>query len=116
MLGVPQAFSKPPKILIVDDNEQNVELVCAMMEAEGYEVLSAPDGLEAIARVAANPPELILLDIKMPKLDGYEVCRQLKARPETLFVPIVLIAALRGEADKILGIEVGGRRLHPQAV
>ena len=109
MRAVPQAFSKRPKILIVDDSEQNVELVRALMQAEGYEVVSAADGLEALARVAADLPELILLDIMMPKLDGYEVCRQLKERPETRLVPIVLMTALGDEADKILGIEEIGR-------
>ena len=100
-------FSKPPRILIVDDIPQNVDLVSSLMRAEGYEVASAADGLEALARVASAPPDLILLDIMMPTLDGYAVCRQLKARPETRLVPIVLITALGDEADKLLGIEAG---------
>ena len=99
--------SKPPRILIVDDIPQNVDLVSSLMRAEGYEVTSAADGLEALARVASAPPDLILLDIMMPTLDGYAVCRQLKARPETRLVPIVLITALGDEADKLLGIEAG---------
>ncbi|MBI2902134.1 MAG: response regulator [Candidatus Methylomirabilis oxyfera] len=99
--------SKPPRILIVDDIPQNVDLVSSLMRAEGYEVASAADGLEALARVASAPPDLILLDIMMPTLDGYAVCRQLKARPETRLVPIVLITALGDEADKLMGIEAG---------
>ena len=99
--------SKPPRILIVDDIPQNVDLVSSLMRAEGYEVTSAADGLEALAQVAAAPPDLIFLDIMMPTLDGYAVCRQLKARPETRLVPIVLITALGDEADKLLGIEAG---------
>jgi len=107
MRVVPQVFLKRPKILVVDDSEQNIELVSAMMRAEGYDVVTAADGLEALALVAADLPELILLDIMMPKLDGYQVCRLLKGRPETCLVPIVLITALGDEADKILGIEAG---------
>src|SRR3972149_5670565 len=99
--------SNPPRILIVDDIPQNVDLVSSLMRSEGYEVASAANGLEALAQVAAAPPDLILLDIMMPTLDGYAVCRQLKARPETRLVPIVLITALGDEADKLLGIEAG---------
>jgi putative two-component system response regulator len=99
--------SKPPRVLIVDDIRQNVDLVSSLMRAEGYEVASASNGLEALAQVASTPPDLILLDIMMPTLDGYAVCRQLKARPETRLVPIVLITALGDEADKLLGIEAG---------
>jgi len=103
----PTPSGKPPRILIVDDIPQNVDLVSSLMRAEGYEVTSAADGLEALAQVAAAPPDLIFLDIMMPTLDGYAVCRQLKARPETRLVPIVLITALGDEADKLLGIEAG---------
>lgn len=99
--------SKPPRILIVDDIPQNVHLVRSLMRSEGYEVASAANGLEALAQVASAPPDLILLDIMMPTLDGYAVCRQLKAHPETRLVPIVLITALGDEADKLLGIEAG---------
>jgi putative two-component system response regulator len=99
--------SKPPRILIVDDIPQNVDLVRSLMRSEGYEVASAANGLEALAQVASAPPDLILLDIMMPTLDGYAVCRQLKAHPETRLVPIVLITALGDEADKLLGIEAG---------
>ena len=103
----PTPSGKPPRILIVDDIPQNVDLVSYLMRSEGYEVASASNGLEALAQVAAAPPDLILLDIMMPTLDGYAVCRQLKARPETRLVPIVLITALGDEADKLLGIEAG---------
>jgi putative two-component system response regulator len=99
--------SKPPRILIVDDIPQNVDLVSSLMRSEGYEVAAAANGLEALAQVAAAPPDLILLDIMMPTLDGYAVCRQLKARHETRLVPIVLITALGEEADKLLGIDAG---------
>jgi len=101
--------SKPPRILIVDDIPQNVDLVSSLMRAEGYEVASAANGLEALAQVASAPPDLILLDIMMPTLDGYAVCRQLKARPETRLVPIVLITALGDEAVVVQAVQRGAQ-------
>jgi len=94
----PGGSLRNPRILIVDDNVQSVELLRALMQAEGYEVVAASNGLEALAQVAAFPPDLILLDIMMPGLDGFTVCRTLKADPATRLIPIVLITALGGEA------------------
>lgn len=94
-------------ILVVDDNAQNVELLTALMQAEGYEVVSAVDGLEALAQVATSPPDLILLDIMMPKLDGYAVCRRLKQEAPTRLIPVVLLTALGAEDARIQGIEAG---------
>lgn len=94
-------------VLVVDDNAQNVELLTALMQAEGYKVVAAADGLEALAQVAASPPDLILLDIMMPKLDGYAVCRRLKKEAPTRLVPIVLLTALGAEEARIRGIEAG---------
>ncbi len=94
-------------VLVVDDSVQNVELLTALMQAEGYEVVAAADGLEALAQVAASPPDLILLDIMMPKLDGYAVCRRLKQEAPTRLVPIILLTALGAEEARIRGIEVG---------
>ncbi|MDD5558478.1 HD domain-containing phosphohydrolase [Candidatus Methylomirabilis sp.] len=94
-------------ILVVDDNPQNVELLTVLMQAEGYEVVVAADGLEALAQVAAFPPDLILLDIMMPKLDGYAVCRRLKQEAPTRLVPIVLLTALGAEEARVQGIEAG---------
>lgn len=94
-------------ILVVDDNPQNVELLTALMQAEGHEVVAAADGLEALAQVAASHPDLILLDVMMPKLDGYAVCRRLKQEAPTRLVPIVLLTALGAEEARIQGIEAG---------
>ncbi len=94
-------------ILVVDDNAQNVELLTALMQAGGYEVISAADGLEALARVATSHPDLILLDIMMPKLDGYAVCRRLKQEAPTRLIPVVLLTALGAEDARIQGIEAG---------
>lgn len=94
-------------ILVVDDSAQDVELLMALMQVEGYRVVSAADGLEALAQVAASPPDLILLDIIMPKLDGYAVCRRLKQEAPTRLIPIVLLTALEAEEARIQGIEAG---------
>src|SRR5574337_227888 len=106
-MQVPQISTKPPRLLIVDDNEQNIDLLTALMQVDGYEVVAAANGLEALAQVAASPPDLILLDIMMPKLDGYAVCRCLKEAASTRLVPIVLLTALGEEAARIRGIEAG---------
>lgn len=106
-MRIPQMFSRPPRLLVVDDNAQNIELVTALMQVEGYEVVAAVDGLEALDQVAALPPDVILLDVMMPKLDGYAVCRRLKAHQATRLVPIVMLTALGAEDARIRGIEAG---------
>jgi putative two-component system response regulator len=106
-MQTPQVFPKPPRLLVVDDNAQNVDLLTVLMEAEGYEVVAASDGQEALAHVAVSLPDLILLDVMMPKLDGYAVCRRLKAEKSTRLTPIVLLTALGAEDAKIRGIEAG---------
>ncbi|MBZ0168501.1 metal-dependent phosphohydrolase [Candidatus Methylomirabilis lanthanidiphila] len=102
-----QVSSKPSRLLVVDDNAQNAELLTALMEAEGYEVVVATDGQAALDHVVAVPPDLILLDVMMPKLDGYAVCRRLKQKAATRLVPIVLVTALGAEDARIRGIEAG---------
>src|SRR5574337_1620007 len=99
--------SKPSRLLIVDDNAQNIDLLMALMQAEGYQVVAAADGEEALAQVIAAPPDLVLLDIMMPKLDGYAVCRRLKEKAATRLTPIVLLTALGAEESRIRGIEAG---------
>lgn len=102
-----QISSRPPRLLVVDDNPQNVELLTALMQVEGYEVDVASDGVEALAHMAVSPPDLILLDIMMPKLDGYAVCRRVKEEATTRLVPVVLVTALGAEDARIKGIEAG---------
>jgi len=96
-----------PAILVVDDIASNADLLEAYLLAAGYLVQKAYDGEEALRKVEEKAPDLILLDIMMPKLDGYEVCRRLKADERTVFIPIVMITALKEQEDKIRGIEVG---------
>lgn len=92
------------KILVVDDEQQIVDLFKQSLEKEGYEVITAYDGLAAIEQVERQNPDLILLDWMMPKMDGFEVCK--KIRPKTAS-PIIMVTAKGEEIDKILGLEIG---------
>ena len=92
------------KILVVDDEQPLVELLTANLEREGYEVISAGDGLTASELAEHQKPDLILLDWMLPKLDGFEVCKRL--RPKTT-APIIMVTAKGEEIDKILGLEMG---------
>ncbi|HEY8617604.1 PleD family two-component system response regulator [Phenylobacterium sp.] len=95
------------KILVVDDIEANVRLLEAKLSAEYYRVLTASDGPTALAVAAAEKPDIILLDIMMPGMDGFQVCRRLKDDPETRHIPVVLVTALDGRADRVAGLESG---------
>ncbi len=93
-------------ILVVDDLPQNVRLLEAILAPRGYRVAAANSGREALERVAAEPVDLVLLDIVMPEMDGYAVCRALRAEPATSFLPVVMITA-SGEQEKVAAIEAG---------
>jgi len=95
------------RILVVDDIEANVRLLEAKLTAEYYDVLSACDGPTALAMAASEKPDIVLLDVMMPGMDGFEVCRRLKEDPLTRHIPVVLITALDGRADRINGLEAG---------
>jgi two-component system cell cycle response regulator len=95
------------RILVVDDIEANVRLLQAKLEAEYYEVLTAPDGPTALAVAAAEKPDIVLLDVMMPGMDGFAVCRRLKDDAETRHIPVVLLTALDGRADRVAGLEAG---------
>jgi two-component system, sensor histidine kinase and response regulator len=95
-------------ILLVDDTPDNLRVLSAMLTNQGFEVRKALNGQRAIASVKAHPPNLILLDIKMPEMDGYSVCQQLKADPQTCEVPIIFISALDDALDKVRAFAVGG--------
>jgi two-component system cell cycle response regulator len=95
------------RILVVDDIEANVRLLDAKLSAEYYEVISATDGVTALAMAAAEKPDIILLDVMMPGMDGFQVCRRLKEDPATRHIPVVLITALDGRSDRIVGLEAG---------
>ena len=98
----------PPRILVVDDNPNNVEILRMRLEVHGYEVVAATDGEEGLAAVRDQLPDLILLDIMMPKLDGIEVCRRLRADPSLPFIPIILVTAKSDPKDVVAALEAGG--------
>ena len=97
----------PPRILIVDDNRDNRDILVTQLATQDYELLQAADGEAALAAARAQLPDLILLDIMMPRLDGVEVCRRLKSDPATRLTPVVLVTGLSDMSDRIKGIESG---------
>ncbi len=95
------------KILVVDDDATNRELLQEFLVAEGLEVVTAPDGRSSLEAFARLEPDLVLLDVNMPFVDGFEVCRRLKSNPETRLTPVVLVTALSATDDRVRGIKVG---------
>lgn len=95
-----------PKILVVDDEPLNVELMEIYLSSD-YEIISAYGGLECLEKVATEDVDLILLDIMMPDVSGFEVCEQLKADPRYQFIPVIMVTALSGKDDKIRSIDAG---------
>ncbi len=95
------------RILVIDDIDANVRLLEAKLTADYYEVLSATDGVTGLAIAAAEQPDIILLDVMMPGMDGFQVCRRLKEDPLTRHIPVVLVTALDGRSDRIAGLEAG---------
>ncbi len=97
----------PPRVLITDDNPTNVRILRARLAGEGYDIVTAGDGEEALAVARETRPDLILLDVMMPKLDGLEVCRRLKAMPDFPFTPIIIVTAMTDAKDVVAGLEAG---------
>jgi signal transduction histidine kinase len=97
-----------PNILIVDDTFQNLQILADMLSKSGYSVTGAPDGPTALMIAEHEPPELILLDIRMPDMDGYEVCKNLKSDKKTKSIPVIFLSALDELQDKIRGFSIGG--------
>ena len=94
-------------IMVVDDTPANLEVVCETLSDAGYEVITAIDGSRALKRVQTYPPDLILLDVQMPGIDGFETCKRLKADPETASIPIVFMTALSDTDSKVKGFDLG---------
>ena len=100
----------PPRgtVLIVDDNPANLRLLTQMLKEQGYRVRVANNGAQAVKSVRSNPPDLLLLDIIMPEMDGYEVCKYLKTNEQYRNIPVVFISALGNAEDKVNAFAVGG--------
>jgi DNA-binding response OmpR family regulator len=96
---------RAPRILLVDDEQPIQTLLSFPLQRDGYDVVVASDGREALARYEEQPPDLVVLDVMLPRMDGLEVCKRLRAKGET--VPIIMLTAKSEEIDKVLGLELG---------
>jgi len=94
-------------LLVVDDNENNRDIVSRLLEREGYQVSTAENGAQALERIKTQPPDLVLLDVMMPVMDGIEACKRLKDDPDTRLIPIVIMTALGQVEDRVRGIQAG---------
>lgn len=107
----PDLGARPPaprgRVLVVDDEEPNRLLLRAPLEARGYEVEEASNGEEALRQVAARPPDVVLLDLMMPLLDGFQTCRRLKSQPATAPIPVLMVTALSERQERLLAIQAG---------
>src|SRR3954447_9712056 len=95
------------RVLVVDDLEANVKLLEAKLSSEYFDVLSAYNGRSALEIAASELPDVVLLDVMMPRMDGFEVCRELKANRRTADVPVVMVTALSDVANRLRGLEAG---------
>src|SRR6201994_2919474 len=95
------------RVLVVDDILSNVKLLEAKLTAEYFEVVTAFNGLEALAKIAEHAPDIVLLDVMMPGMDGFEVCRRIKSDPKTAYIPVVMVTALDQPSDRVAGLDAG---------
>ena len=106
--GKVSSLRTPPRILVVDDNPTNLEVLQVRLKAQGYELVTAVDGMDALAKVRELEPDLVLLDVMMPKLDGISVVKQLKQDSTFGFMPVILVTAKADTRDVVAGLEAGG--------
>ncbi len=97
----------PKKILVVDDTPLNVKMLADLLTFKGYQAITAASGAEGLAKIEAEHPDLVLLDVMMPGMNGYEVCRQIRANPATGILPVVMVTALDPAQERIKGLEAG---------
>jgi two-component system, OmpR family, alkaline phosphatase synthesis response regulator PhoP len=97
----------PYSVLVVDDNDTNLMLIAKILELEGYQVVSARNGREAIQSVVGKLPDLAILDVMMPDMDGYELCKKLRQPPLNVAIPIVLLTAMNSEMERSLAMKAG---------
>ena len=96
-----------PRVLIVDDQQDICEMLTQVLEPDGYDTATAISGKGALAAVREQVPDLILLDVSMPDMDGYEVASQLKSDPATASIPIIMVSALAGRGARVIGLDSG---------
>lgn len=106
----------PARVLIVDDHEDNVMLLRMILQSQGYQVLTARDGIEGLDLVRSELPDLVLLDVMMPRMSGYEVVQVMRSDPSLSYIPIMLITAKQDLSDKVKGLEVGADDFLPKPV
>ena len=109
-------MTAPARILVVDDTPANVKLLVDLLTAKGYQPVAAASGEEALARIAEQAPDLVLLDIMMPGLSGYDVCRRIRATEATALLPVVLCTSLDPKQERIHGIEAGADDFIPKPI
>jgi len=100
-------MNSPAKILVVDDTPKNVKLLADLLSVKGYAVVTAGSGKEALTRIKTERPDLVLLDVVMPEVSGYEVCTAIRADEETAMLPVVMVTALDPGVERVKGIEAG---------
>ncbi|OGP06105.1 MAG: hypothetical protein A2Z91_05960 [Deltaproteobacteria bacterium GWA2_38_16] len=98
---------KPKRILLVDDEKDLVDVIRVLLESKGYQVSEAYNGIDGLEKAKKEKPDLILLDVMMPGLNGYQVCRELKKDPKYKTIPIVMLTAKAQESDRFWGVESG---------
>jgi len=94
-------------VLVADDQDSNRELLKELLIAQGYTVIAVPDGAAALAAPAQTPIDLVLLDVMMPRMNGFEACERIKANPDSYLIPVILITALSDKQDRLEGIKAG---------
>jgi len=105
--AAPEVEGRTQKIMVVDDELLNRKLIQAMLKPQGYEVILAVDGADCLEKIEADPPDLVLMDIMMPNMNGFEVVAELKSRPRLALIPVVMVTALQDVNDRVKALEVG---------
>src|SRR5687768_18452824 len=108
MSSASRAAQQPASILVVDDTPANLQVLAGMLKERGYKVRPVPNGKLALLAAQRDPPDLILLDINMPEMNGYKVCEHLKADDRLSAIPVIFISALTEQLDKVNAFAIGG--------
>ena len=101
------ASAAPKKILIIEDERDILQLVKLYLEKEGYRTVTAATGTEGLDSAKQHKPDLLVLDLMLPEIDGLEVCKRLRSAPETAMLPIIMLTAKAEETDQVIGLELG---------